>query len=110
MSKKNIGRPKFQPSEFQRRVVMKLARDGRKLATIADVIEISEPTLKAYFRDELVKGRLEFRSDLYDAIKARAERGNLSAIILMLRMLARADAREDPFPRRSPVRPWKDGL
>lgn len=105
-----MGRPQFEPTDYQRRIVAKLARDGRKLSTIADVIEISEPTLRQYFREELVKGRLDFRSDLYDAIKARAEKGNLGAIVLMLRMLAASDNRPDPFGKKSKVRPWKDGL
>lgn len=51
------GRPRHSPTIAQRTVVATFARHGRSLIEIARELEISVPTLKRHYRQELQEGR-----------------------------------------------------
>ncbi len=50
------GRPPFQPTEEQRRVVTVMAAGGFQQLTIAHALGISDNTLRKYFAEELETG------------------------------------------------------
>ena len=50
------GRPPYEPTEDQRRIVNIMAAGGLQQAQIAAAIGVSRPTLEKYFREELDGG------------------------------------------------------
>jgi len=50
------GRPRFEPTEDQRRIVSVMAAGGFQQDAIAYAIGCSDETLRKYFRDELKSG------------------------------------------------------
>lgn len=50
------GRPPFQPTDDQRRIVNVMAAGGFQQSAIAHAIGISENTLRKYFADEIAAG------------------------------------------------------
>lgn len=69
---KGAGRPSFEPTAEQRRAVRKAAAAGVSLTKIAELIGISQPTLKKRFTAELAKRPAE--APEYKPTKADRER------------------------------------
>lgn len=63
------GRPAFDPNEEMRKAVEAMSSVGIPQADIAKAFDISEPTLRKYFRDELdtaaIKANARVAANLY---------------------------------------------
>lgn len=54
-----IGRPRFQPTEVDRRFVQRMSRLGLSHSDMATVVGCDRDTLTKYFRPEIEEGRIE---------------------------------------------------
>ena len=57
--KRGRGKPKYVPTDKDRRFVLALAIADRGQEEICRVLNISQPTLRKYFRDEIDNGKLK---------------------------------------------------
>lgn len=78
-----IGRQgkKFEPNELQRRQVITLAAHGNRPEVIAATIEVSEPTLRKYFHNEIRMGRMLGEAKNTKRLQSAADKGNVTAMI-----------------------------
>lgn len=109
------GRPPFAPTEEQRQLVKDLATAGIPQPQICRMIRwpdgspISEPTLRAHFRDELDLGLIEANAAVAGALFKQAMAGHVGAQAFWLK--TRARWRETPQeiaftdPDGNPVKP-----
>lgn len=75
------GRPPFEPNDTLRRQVLILAGQGNPNEPIAEVIGISEPTLRKYFQPELKRGRMLGLTQNTKRLHDAAAKGNVTAMI-----------------------------
>jgi hypothetical protein len=91
------GRPAFQPSEEQRRVVRRLAKAGVGERDMAKVLGIDRGTLRASaLADEIAAARVQAKLRLVGRLNRLAGKGNVSAINSLLRLLSHADSHATP--------------
>jgi hypothetical protein len=91
-----MPRPRFIPTDEQRRLVKSLAAIGTKQCEIAPLVGVrSEKTLRKYFRQELDRGELEANGKVAQALYQMATSGkNVAATVFWLK--CRAGWRERP--------------
>jgi hypothetical protein len=88
-----MGRPRFAPSEEQRRMVRAMAGYGVPQDDIALVVKCSSPTLRRRFRQELDVAVIEANARVAQTLYQQATTpGNIAATIFWLK--ARAGWRE----------------
>jgi hypothetical protein len=88
-----MGRPRFTPSDEQRRMVRAMAGFGVPQDDIALVVKCSPPTLRKRFRDELDVATIEANARVAQCLYQQATTpGNIAATIFWLK--ARAGWRE----------------
>jgi AcrR family transcriptional regulator len=73
------GRPPFEPNKSHRRQVSIAAGGGMTYEAIAAALEISVPTLRKYFAQELASGAAKRRLEILSAMFKAAKEGNVSA-------------------------------
>ena len=71
--------PPFRPSSEQRERVGVLAASGLSEDAIARALDISRPTLRKHFREEMLTERAERRAQVLLAMYKAAIRGNVAA-------------------------------
>ncbi len=76
---KNSGRPEFAPTDEDREKVRVLKAGGMTNEAIAEVIGVSEPTLRKHFSYELDIATAKVRADLLMARYRAAMGGNVQA-------------------------------
>lgn len=98
------GRKPFRPEEHHRRRVRELAAVGRPPSAIARVLNISEPTLRKHFAEELATGAERVEAEIVAALMSKARSGNVTAQREVLSRIAQArlDNMEDAL-RAAPV-------
>ena len=84
------GRKAFRPSDAQRRRVMELAAVGKRPSAIARVLQVSEPTLRKHFAEELTTGAERVEAEVIAALMSKARSGNVSALKEARTMIAQA--------------------
>jgi hypothetical protein len=85
------GRPKFNATQAQRRLVRRLARAGIGERDIARRIGVDRKTLRLNLGNEIANYRLQRRLELISALSEKVEFGNVPAINALLKILARSD-------------------
>lgn len=106
MEKKKGGRPKYNPTEHERRQVTAMSGYGMTNEQIADILGISAPTLAKHFSAELEKGlshaTLRITKTLFEQA-TDPEKPNMTAMIFWLK--AKAGWRDkEPAPANGYVR------
>jgi DNA-binding CsgD family transcriptional regulator len=103
---KNSGRPEFEPTDEEREKVRVLKAGAMSNEAIAEVIGISEPTLRKHFSSELDRATAKVRADLLMARYRSAMGGNVSAQNKMIEQVAAVDAqaRRSPEKAEKPVK------
>lgn len=76
LSTMETGRPRFEPSEEQRRQVLLLAGLGIKQDEIANLLDVAPKTLRKAFRRELTTGMTEANARVVNALYANATKFN----------------------------------
>lgn len=89
--KKKMGRPRFEPTDYQRKQVTTMAGIGMIPEHIAKVIGISAPTLRLHFESELEDGlanaTLTVAQTLFDQATNK-DKPNITAMIFWLKAKA----------------------
>lgn len=88
MQKRSRGRPKFEPTDEQRKTVMAMAGYGIPQEGIGLVIGIDLKTLRKYFRAELDKGEVVATSKVAESLYKMATDGNVAAAIFWMKARA----------------------
>lgn len=90
-----MPRPRFTPTDAQRRLVKSLAAIGTKQSDIAPMVGVrSEKTLRKHFRQELDRGELEANGKVAQALFQMATSGK-NAAATMFWLKCRAGWREN---------------
>lgn len=89
--KKKMGRPRFEPTDYQRKQVTTMAGYGMIPEQIAKVIGVSAPTLRLHFESELEDGlanaTLTVAQTLFDQATNK-DKPNITAMIFWLKAKA----------------------
>lgn len=97
--KKKVGRPRFEPTDYQRKQVTTMAGYGMIPEHIAKVIGISAPTLRLHFESEmedgLAKAALNVAQTLYEQA-TNPDKPNITAMIFWLKAKAGWRDRDEP--------------
>jgi hypothetical protein len=82
-----MPRPRFTPTDEQRRLVKSLAAIGTKQCDIAPLVGVrSEKTLRKYFRQQLDRGELEANGKVAQVLFQMATSGkNVAATVFWLK-------------------------
>jgi len=88
------GRKRYQPLTRDRERVSALIASGMPIADIARALDITEPTLRRHFREELATGSARKRAEVIDALFRSAIKGNVAAQKVAIEMMDRADLGE----------------
>ena len=93
--KRKPGRPEYEPTDKERGQVKMLSAMGIPDYDIAKVMQISGPTLRKYFFQELEVGQIESTAKVAQSLfkQATGEKPNVTAAIFWLK--CRAGWRED---------------
>ncbi|RVT80210.1 hypothetical protein EM858_04230 [Agrobacterium sp. CNPSo 2736] len=102
---KNSGRSEFQPTDEDREKVRVLKACGMSNVGIADVIGVSEPTLRKHFSLELDRATAKVRAELLMARYRSAMGGNVSAQNKMIEQVAAVDAQAKRAPEKQEKKP-----
>ena len=76
-----MGRPAFEPTDEQRKLVRDLSAYGIPQEDIARFLGIHHNTLRKHFRDELDKAEIEANSKVAASLFNAAINGNMTAAI-----------------------------
>lgn len=85
------GRPPYQPRDDDRRKVSLLVATNMPISDIARAMDLTEPTLRKHFREELRTASLKVRARTLMAIDRAAQKGNVAAQKVLIDMLDNAD-------------------
>ena len=100
-----MGRPRFNPTAEQYRMVKSLAAYGLRQSEIAAMLELrSEKTLRKHFRSELDRGAAEANSQVAQSLYRLATSGK-SAVAAIFWLKCRAGWREQKEFDRSTIPP-----
>lgn len=88
------GRKRYQPLTSDRESVSALVASGMQVADVARALDITEPTLRRHFREELATGGLRKRAAVIKAMFRSAIKGNVAAQKLAIEMMDKADLGE----------------
>lgn len=102
---KNSGRSEFEPTDEDREKVRVLKAGGMSNVGIADVIGISEPTLRKHFSSELDRATAKVRAELLMARYRSAMGGNVSAQNKMIEQVSAVDAQTKRVPEKTENKP-----
>lgn len=89
--KKKMGRPRFEPTDYQRKQVTTMAGYGMTPEQIAKVIGISAPTLRLHFESELEEGLAKATFNMTQTLYQQAtnkDKPNITAMIFWLKAKA----------------------
>ena len=84
----DVGRPPYIKTDEDGKTVEALAIAGCKQSLIADIVKISEPTLRKNFRKELDTSKARANAIISQALFKKAKDGNVVAQIFWLKTQA----------------------
>ena len=84
----DVGRPPYIKTDEDAKTVEALAIAGVKQSLIADIVKISEPTLRKNFRKELDTSKARANAIISQALFKKAKDGNVVAQIFWLKTQA----------------------
>ncbi len=100
MSESKGGRPRYQPTEKERAQCKTLAAMGVPQSDIAIVLQISAPTLRLHFRQELDAGAIEANAKVAAALyRAATDDKRPSVVAQIFWLKTRAGWTEAQVPR-----------
>nr|WP_278376612.1 AraC family transcriptional regulator [Brucella anthropi] len=102
---KNSGRPEFAPTDEDREKVRVLKAGGMTNEAIAEVIGVSEPTLRKHFSYELDIATAKVRADLLMARYRAAMGGNVQAQNKMIEQVSANAAQRKIAPEKEEKKP-----
>lgn len=102
---KNSGRPEFAPTDEDREKVRVLKAGGMTNEAIAEVIGVSEPTLRKHFSYELDIATAKVRADLLMARYRAAMGGNVQAQNKMIEQVSANAAQRKVSPEKDEKKP-----
>lgn len=102
---KNSGRPEFAPTDEDREKVRVLKAGGMTNEAIAEVIGVSEPTLRKHFSYELDIATAKVRADLLMARYRAAMGGNVQAQNKMIEQVSANAAQRKVSPEKEEKKP-----
>lgn len=102
---KNSGRPEFSPTDEDREKVRVLKACGMSCDAIAEVIGISEPTLRKHFSYEIDIATAKVRADLFMARYHAAKGGNVQAQNKMIEQVSANAAQRKISPEKEEKKP-----
>jgi len=79
--KRKGGRPPWEPTDRDRRQVVQLSAMGVAFEDIADILEVTPPTLRKHCWLDIQKGRVMGRARNSKRLHEAAEKGNVTAMI-----------------------------
>ena len=82
------GRPQFIKKDEDKKTVEALAIAGVTQRLIAQIVKISEPTLRKHFREELDTSKARANAVISQALFKNAKDGNVAAQIFWLKTQA----------------------
>ena len=82
------GRPQFIKKDEDKKTVEALASAGVTQRLIAQIVKISEPTLRKHFREELDTSKARANAVISQALFKNAKDGNVAAQIFWLKTQA----------------------
>ena len=82
------GRPQFMKKDEDKKTVEALAIAGVTQRLIAQIVKISEPTLRKHFREELDTSKARANAVISQALFKNAKDGNVAAQIFWLKTQA----------------------
>jgi hypothetical protein len=98
-----MSRPRFKPTDANRRTVRSLAAYGTKHEEIARIIGLrSAKTLRRHFRDELTRGGIEATAQVCQTLYQMATSGEEPACTIFW-MKVRGGWREKPHAESMPA-------
>ena len=89
--KKKMGRPPFEPTDYQRKQVTTMAGYGMTHEQIAKVIGVSAPTVSKHFETELEEGLAKATFNITQSLYKQAmnaDKPNITAMIFWLKAKA----------------------
>src|SRR4051812_15159870 len=84
------GRPSHKPTAGHRDTVQTLAAAGVFQARIAEALQITWPTLRKHYADELANGRARKQMEILTALDKAAKAGSVSAMKHLAKRFERA--------------------
>ena len=81
MAGRKVGRPTYQPTDADRRIVDMMAAVGIRQDDIAACLKIDKKTLTKHFRDDLDTAMIRANVEIGGALFSKAIRGDTSALI-----------------------------
>ncbi|WP_043062363.1 hypothetical protein [Brucella anthropi] len=102
---KNSGRPEFAPTDEDREKVRVLKAGGMTNEAIAEVIGVSEPTLRKHFSYELDIATAKVRADLLMARYRAAMGGNVQAQNKMIEQVSANAVQRKVSPEKEEKKP-----
>ena len=99
------GRPPHEPTDIARDTAKKLSGLGVNHDDIAKILRISDETLRKYYADELLMGKVEANSEVASSLFRNATKNeNVSAQIFWLKTQARWKEQKDDDDPVAPPR------
>ena len=84
----NVGRPEYEKTKDHTKLVEALSIAGVTQTLIAQILKISEPTLRKHYRDQLDTSKARANAIISQALFKRAKDGNVLAQIFWLKTQA----------------------
>ena len=84
----DVGRPSYEKSNDDTKLVEALSIAGVTQTLIAQILKISEPTLRKHYRDQLDTSKARANAIISQALFKRAKDGNVLAQIFWLKTQA----------------------
>ena len=88
MEQQSAGRPEYQKTEEDAKNVEALTIAGVTQKLIAEILKISEPTLRKHYRTELDTSKAKANAVISQALFKQAREGNIAAQIFWLKTQA----------------------
>ena len=88
MEQQSAGRPEYQKTEEDAKNVEALTIAGVPQRLIAEILKISEPTLRKHYRNELDTSKAKANAVISQALFKSAKDGNITAQIFWLKTQA----------------------
>ena len=103
MAKKKLGRPRHTPTDQNERLVRALAMAGTPHETIADIIEITKPTLYRHYRKILDHSLTQANAAVVGKLYQNAMSGDTTAQIFWLKSKLGWSTQSDATQEQAPL-------
>lgn len=85
------GRPPYTPTDWDRRRIVAMLGGGATVRAVADVVGLSEATIRKHYADEIERAAEIMQARTLDWLQREASKGNVSAIKALREEMAKSD-------------------